>query len=63
MSVVIEEIQAGDQRFDLLDGAGTDAVHKDPQYGYGVTRITTECNKYLGTGIAYTLGGLSLIHI
>ena len=57
MSVVIEEIQAEDQRFDLLDGAGTDAVHKDPQYGYGVTRITTECNKFLGTGIAYTLGG------
>ena len=57
MSVVIEEILAEDQRFDLLDGAGTDAVHKDPQYGYGVTRITTECNKFLGTGIAYTLGG------
>jgi len=57
VSVVIEEILAEDQRFDLLDGAGTDAVHKDPQYGYGVTRITTECNKFLGTGIAYTLGG------
>ena len=57
MSVIIKEIQAEDRRFDLLDGAGTDAVHKDPQYGYGVTRITTECNKFLGTGIAYTLGG------
>ena len=57
MSVVIKEIQAEDRRFDLLDGAGTDAVHKDPQYGYGVTRITTDDKKFFGTGIAYTLGG------
>jgi len=57
VSVVIKEIQAEDRRFDLLDGAGTDAVHKDPQYGYGVTRITTDDKKFFGTGIAYTLGG------
>lgn len=57
MSVVIKEIQAEDRRFDLLDGAGTDAVHKDPQYGYGVTRITTDDKNFFGTGIAYTLGG------
>ncbi|MDG1853895.1 MAG: hypothetical protein P8I97_07025, partial [Verrucomicrobiales bacterium] len=57
METVIKEIRAEDRRFDLLDGAGSDAVHKDPQYGYGVTRLTTADPQCSGTGIAYTLGG------
>ena len=57
MEIVIKDIRAEDRRFDLLDGAGSDAVHKDPQYGYGVTRLITADPQYSGTGIAYTLGG------
>lgn len=57
MATVIKEIHAEDRRYDLLDGAGSDAVHKDPQYGYGVTRLITKDGNISGTGIAYTLGG------
>ncbi|MDP6859221.1 MAG: enolase C-terminal domain-like protein [Verrucomicrobiales bacterium] len=57
METVIKDVRAEDCRFDLLDGAGSDAVHKDPQYGYGVTRLITEDPQCSGTGIAYTLGG------
>lgn len=57
MDTVIKEIRAEDRRFDLLDGAGSDAVHKDPQYGYGVTRLISSDSQCSGTGIAYTLGG------
>ena len=54
---VLKEIRSEDRRFDLLDGAGSDAVHKDPQYGYGVTRLISSDPQCSGTGIAYTLGG------
>jgi len=57
VDTVIKEIRAEDRRFDLLDGAGSDAVHKDPQYGYGVTRLISSDSQCSGTGIAYTLGG------
>lgn len=52
----ISRIQSLDARFDLHDGAGSDAIHTDPQYGYGVTRIHTDTGLN-STGIAYTLGG------
>ena len=39
----------------FLDGAGSDAIHKDPQYGYGVTKLITE-GEISGTG-SLTLGG------
>ncbi len=45
-----------DVRFDLPVGAGTDAVHTDPQYGYAVTRLLTD-GPLMGCGITYTLGG------
>lgn len=45
-----------DIRYDLKDGAGTDAVHTDPQYGYGVTLLDTD-HGIFGTGLTYTLGG------
>ena len=54
MATVIKEIQAEDRRYDLLDGAGSDAVHTDPQYGYGVTRLIAKDGNISGTGIAYT---------
>ena len=56
MGIVIREIRANDLRFDLHDGAGSDAVHTDPQYGYATTQLLSE-SKMQGIGIAYTLGG------
>ena len=52
----ITRVKAVDARFDLHDGAGSDAIHTDPQYGYGVTIIETDSG-VRGSGIAYTLGG------
>jgi L-fuconate dehydratase len=50
-----------DARYDLPAGAGSDAMHKDPQYGYAVTVLETD-DGLKGTGIAYTLGdGTNLI--
>ncbi|MBT3596155.1 MAG: mandelate racemase [Verrucomicrobia bacterium] len=57
MPHVITKILADDRRFELPDGAGSDAVHSDPQYGYAVTQLITEDENQSGTGIAYTLGG------
>ena len=52
----IRELRTIDARFPLEDGAGSDAVHTDPQYGYAVTVLTTD-DSMTGTGITYTLGG------
>lgn len=52
----IRSAETIDARFELLDGAGSDAVHTDPQYGYGVTLLTSDTG-IEGTGITYTLGG------
>ncbi len=52
---VITRVQTVDARFDLPEGAGSDAIHTDPQYGYGVTHLFTDGDA-TGTGIAYTLG-------
>jgi len=52
----ITSAQIYDARYDLPDGAGTDAVHTDPQYGYAVTLLKTD-GSLTGTGITYTLGG------
>lgn len=49
-------VKSVDARFDLQDGAGSDAIHTDPQYGYAVTLLETDSG-IRGTGIAYTLGG------
>ncbi len=53
---VIRQIQAHDLRFDLPKGAGSDAVHTNPQYGYAVTHLRTD-GPLVGTGLSYTLGG------
>ena len=51
----IRAVTAVDARFDLGDGAGSDAVHVDPQYGYAVTRLESDSG-LRGIGLAYTLG-------
>ena len=56
MGITIGQITAHDLRFNLPAGAGSDAVHTDPQYGYAVTCLGTD-GPLAGTGIAYTLGG------
>ena len=57
----IQTISTYDFRRKLKDGAGSDAVHTDPSYGYGVTLLKTD-NGLTGSGIAYTLGaGTNLV--
>ncbi|WP_316827333.1 enolase C-terminal domain-like protein [Pedobacter miscanthi] len=51
---MIDKIQIHDKRFELATGAGSDAIHKDPQYSYAVTQLTE--NGKTGTGLAFTLG-------
>jgi len=53
---VITSFRTVDARFTLKEGAGSDAVHTDPQYGYGVTLLETD-RGITGTGLTYTLGG------
>ncbi|MCH2202233.1 MAG: fuconate dehydratase [Fuerstiella sp.] len=53
----ITGILTDDRRFDLKDGAGSDAVHTNPQYGYAVTCLSSDRPGLNGTGLAYTLGG------
>ncbi len=52
---MIKNIDISDARFDLKNGAGSDAVHKDPQYAYAVTHLRDE-QGISGTGLAFTLG-------
>jgi len=52
---MIYKIEISDKRFELSTGAGSDAIHKDPQYSYAVTNLTNE-NGVTGTGLAFTLG-------
>ena len=57
----IQSIETRDFRRQLEDGAGSDAVHTNPQYGYGVTLLKAD-NGLTGSGIAYTLGtGTNLV--
>jgi len=42
-------------RYGLPPGAGTDAVHTNPEYSLAVTRLNTN-NAWSGTGITLTLG-------
>ena len=52
---MIKKIDVLDKRFELFTGAGSDAIHKDPQYSYSVTQLTDE-NGLTGNGLAFTLG-------
>jgi L-fuconate dehydratase len=51
----IESISTRDARFPLPKGAGTDSVHTDSEYCFGVTQLASG-NGLSGTGITLTLG-------
>ena len=51
----INTISSVAARFPLPAGAGSDAVHTNPEYGYAVTRLHT-ANQLCGYGISFTLG-------
>ena len=55
MSVVIQEIRAVDRRFQLKEGAGSDAVHTNPAYAYAVCELKTDAG-FTGTGITLHMG-------
>ena len=51
----IERILVFDRRYSLPPGAGSDAVHTDPEYCLAVTRLELDSGES-GTGFALTLG-------
>lgn len=52
---VVDRIAALDMRYPLKDGAGSDAIHTDPQYSLAVTQLHTTDARF-ATGITLTLG-------
>lgn len=54
-SWVIDRIAAFDMRYPLPPGAGSDAVHTNPEYSLAVTYLGTSGTGF-GTGITLTLG-------
>jgi L-fuconate dehydratase len=52
---VVDRIAAFDMRYPLTGGAGSDAVHTDPEYSLAVTHLHT-CIGRSSTGITLTLG-------
>jgi L-fuconate dehydratase len=51
----IRSVEVIDKRFDLPDGAGSDATHNTPQYAYAVCHLKTDTT-VTGVGLAFTLG-------
>ena len=54
-SVIIKNISVDDRRFELGNGAGSDAIHTTPIYAYAVCKLETGSNLQ-GVGLAFTLG-------
>lgn len=52
---MISGIEISDRRFPLTAGAGSDAVHKNPQYSYAVTQLRDEQHG-VSSGLAFTVG-------
>jgi L-fuconate dehydratase len=52
----IDRITTFDARYSLPPGAGSDAVHTDPEYCLAVTRLGSFEGSLCGTGFALTLG-------
>ncbi|MDH7460266.1 enolase C-terminal domain-like protein [Chitinophagaceae bacterium 26-R-25] len=52
---MIKHIRIDDRRFPLAQGAGSDAIHKDPVYSYAVTNLVDDSG-LTGVGLAFTLG-------
>ena len=55
-SYFIEQIAVSDRRYALPPGAGSDAVHTDPEYCLAVTQLISAGGRVCGTGFALTLG-------
>jgi L-fuconate dehydratase len=55
MGTHISIVRTWDARFQLEGGAGSDALHTNPQYAYAVTLLETD-SKFTGTGFVLTLG-------
>src|SRR6201987_6282240 len=55
-SCSIDRIAVSDLRFSLPPGAGSDAVHTEPEYCLAVTQLISACGSIRGTGFALTLG-------
>ena len=55
-SFSIERITVSDVRYPLPPGAGSDAVHTDPEYCLAVTQLISAGGTIRGTGFALTLG-------
>jgi len=55
-SAAIDRVSVFDMRYPLPRGAGSDAVHVDPEYCLAVTRLETARSSVAGTGFALTLG-------
>ena len=52
---MIRELRIKDKRYQLDNGAGSDAIHRDPVYSYAVTELIDDSG-HVGTGFAFTLG-------
>jgi len=52
---MIKEIAVKDVRYKLENGAGSDAIHRNPVYSYAVTSLIDDSG-ITGTGFAFTLG-------
>jgi L-fuconate dehydratase len=52
----IDQITAFDARYSLPAGAGSDAVHSNPQYSLAVTLLSSHGANLCGSGFALTLG-------
>jgi L-fuconate dehydratase len=52
---MIRKIDVKDIRYPLGQGAGSDAIHRDPVYSYAVTNLSDDSG-HTGTGFAFTLG-------
>lgn len=52
---MIKSINTRDARYDIGDKAGSDAIHKNPEYSYAVTLLADD-NGHTGSGLAFTLG-------
>jgi L-fuconate dehydratase len=52
---MIRKIEVKDKRYPLGQGAGSDAIHRDPVYSYAVTNLIDDSG-HTGTGFAFTLG-------
>ena len=56
MGLCVDRIAVADLRYPLPPGAGSDAVHAEPEYSLAVTQLFSGDRNLSGTGFALTLG-------